>query len=83
MGENMKVVGPEQKPVPHPLYGDNYERGLDPWHAEAFAGLERELGVNPGTTGPRSEGWFLIDGFGNAIGFVPDGTPFRARQSDG
>ena len=58
------------KPHPHPFYGDSYERGLDPWHSDAFpAGLEFA-----GTDGPRNSGWFLIDGFGNAIGFIPDGT---------
>lgn len=76
----MQRVGPDQKPNPHPFYGDSYERGLDPWHADAFAGLEGKLGTNPGTTGARRGGWFLIDGAGNAIGFVPDGTPMRAEN---
>ena len=75
MGE--RVVGPDQKPDPHPFYGDSYERGIDPWHEDAFEGLESELGGNPGATGERSGGWFLIDGHGNAIGWVPDGTPLR------
>lgn len=72
---NDNVVGPEQKPTPHPFYGDSWERGKDPWHADAFAGMEEKLGGNPGSTGARKGGWFLLDGFGNAIGFVPDGTP--------
>lgn len=66
------IVGPNQKPAPHPFYGDSWERGLDPWHANAFKGLG--LSHNPGTTGERRGGWFLIDGAGNAIGFVPDGS---------
>ena len=69
------ITGPDQRPTPHPFYGDSYERGKDPWHHEAFAGLEDELGGNPGTAGARVEGWFLIDGVGNAVAFVPDGTP--------
>lgn len=31
-----RVTGPDQKPAPHPFYGDNYERGSDPWHPLAF-----------------------------------------------
>ena len=69
-----RTTGPDQKPAPHPFYGDSWERGLDPWHSDAFAGLEGELGGNPGTLGERRVGWFLLDGVGNTIGFVPDGT---------
>lgn len=68
------VIGPDQKPMPHPFYGDSWERGLDPFHADAFKGLERELGGNPGSSGERGSGWFLLDGHQNTIGFVPDGT---------
>lgn len=70
-----RIVGPEQKPAPHPFYGDSWERGVDPWHADAFVGLEGDLGCNPGRTGERRGGWFLLDGYGNAIGWIPDGTP--------
>lgn len=82
------VTGPDQRPDPHPFYGDSYERGLDPWHADAFKGIPAvekaieegrvvELGKSGGviTSGERRAGWFLIDGAGNAIGWVPDGTP--------
>lgn len=79
MREDKMIVGPDQKPAPHPFYGDSYERGLDPWHADAFKGLEGNLGFNPGTTGQRRGGWFLIDGCGNAIGFTPDGTPLTTE----
>lgn len=75
-----ETVGPERKPAPHPFYGDSWERGKDPFHAEAFKGLESELGVNPGSVGERKGGWFLIDGAGNAISFVPDGTPIEANE---
>jgi len=60
-----------QKPAPHPFYGDAYERGKDPWHKEAFPDGFKDAAPNQGD---RREGWFLLDGFGNAIGFVPDGT---------
>ena len=52
----MRVVGPDQKPRPHPFYGDSWERGLDPWHADAFVGVETKLGWNPGSTGERRGG---------------------------
>lgn len=79
-------TGPGQKPPPHPFYGDSYERGKDPWHVDAFKGVPgaaeaiaegRVLNVGDDSginSGKRSEGWFLLDGWGNAIGFVPDGT---------
>lgn len=79
MNNEAKVVGPNQRPAPHPFYGDSYERGLDPWHADAFKGLEEQLGQNPGTQGERKGGWFLLDGFGNAIGWTPDGAPVDER----
>jgi hypothetical protein len=59
------------KPKPHPQYGDNYERGLDPWHVDSYPKEFRHLG----TTGPRRSGWFLMTKDGSAIAFVADGTP--------
>lgn len=69
----MAVVGPNQKPDPHPFYGDSWERGLDPWHAGAFPKKFKHAG----TTGQRNMGWFLVDAYGNQIGFVPDGAPLE------
>ena len=64
----MNIIDKDRKPPAHPFYGDNWERGLDPWHADAFPpGFE---GV--GRTGKRREGWFLLDAWGNAIAFVED-----------
>jgi hypothetical protein len=71
---SVQTVSANQKPAAHPFYGDSWERGLDPWHSDAFARIEGEIGGNPGTIGERRAGWFLIDGAGNAISFVPDGT---------
>lgn len=68
-----RMVGPDQKPDPHPFYGDSYERGVDPWHADAFIGTPGEGRI--GNTGERRGGWFLLDGYGTEIGWVPDGTP--------
>lgn len=67
------VVSITQKPRPHPFYGDSYERGLDPWHKDAFP--DDLKGAAPNQSVARGSGWFLLDGWGNAIGFVPDGTP--------
>lgn len=64
----MKIIDANHKPAPHPFYGDSWERGVDPWHADAFPDEFKHAG----TKGPRKQGWFLVDGHGNAIGFVPD-----------
>jgi hypothetical protein len=68
----MTVTGPDQKPLPHCFYGDSYERGLDPWHWEAFPSDLTDAAPNQGEQ--RKEGWFLVDAWGNEIGFIPDGT---------
>lgn len=71
-----RVTGPDQKPAPHPFYGDNYERGSDPWHPSAFVGTPAE-GRMGDEKAPRREGWFLLDAWGNEIGWVPDGTELK------
>jgi hypothetical protein len=74
-GQERLTTSPQQKPLPHPFYGDSWERGLDPWHADAFpVGLK-----HIGTFGERKAGWFLIDGAGNAISFVADGTVISVK----
>lgn len=65
-----RTISETVKPPPHPFYGDNYVRGLDPWHSDAFKGT----GVDAGTTGQRNGGWFLQDAWGNDIAWCPDGT---------
>ena len=45
-----------------------WERGLDPWHADAFPSEFRHAG----TTGERRAGWLGLDWVGNAIIFVAD-----------
>lgn len=68
----MKItISATQKPPPHSFYGDSYERGPSPWHRDAFPPELR--GAAPEQDEPRKEGWFLIDGVGNAIGFIADG----------
>lgn len=68
------VTGPNQKPPEHPFYGPYSHRGFDPWHRDSFpAGLEYGA---PRQDGPRGQGWFLEDAWGNEIDFVLDGTKF-------
>ncbi len=71
----MKIVGPNQRPPPHPFYGEYDRRGLDPWHKEGFP-TELQAAA-PRQSAERKSGWFLEDAWGNEIGFVLDGTPFN------
>lgn len=79
------TVSDKLRPPPHAFYGDSYERGIDPWHADAFRGIPGIDADSVGTHGPRKGGWYLLDGFGNAIGWIPDGeeivlTAQRVRE---
>lgn len=80
------TVSATQKPPPHPFYGDSYERGKDPWHKDAFPpefqnpDVVITLGRIPPPTQTRLEGWFLIDGCGNAIGFWRDGEEIEVKD---
>ena len=56
---------------------DRWERGSDPWHADAFPDEFKERAPHQGK---RAEGWYDIDWCGNVIGFVPDGTPLSAPR---
>lgn len=55
---------------PISVAANSWERGLDPWHADAFPSEFKHVG----TSGPRATGWYALDGFGNVIGFIADGT---------
>lgn len=71
------IISKDIKPKPHPLYGDNYVRGKDPFHPNAFKGMSADIIEQMRTYNPspkQSEGWFLLDAWGNEIGFIPDGT---------
>lgn len=72
-------VSATQKPPPHPFYGDSWERGLDPWHKDAFPD---EFKASAPNQDERKSGWFLNDAFGNAIGFVADGTLCQNNQTE-
>lgn len=65
------IISPTQQPPPRD-YVDAWERGLDPWHADAFIGTPAEgmFERDP----ERKQGWYALDWCGNVIGFIPDGT---------
>lgn len=48
-----------------------WERGVDPWHEDAFPDEFKFAGKK----GERREGWFGLDAYKNVIAFVPD-DPF-------
>lgn len=50
----------------------SYERGLDPWHKDAFKGIPEVEGLI-GSGGVRKSGWYALDWCGNIIGFFADG----------
>jgi hypothetical protein len=69
------IISETQKPPVGGMGGSvhDWERGLDPWHEEAFEGLPTPLGC---TKGERKGGWFALDAYGNQIGFVADGEEY-------
>lgn len=82
------LVSKDKKPPVGGMGGciHDWERGLDPWHVDAFrgTGLSDEqldnavcLGVDGVGRGVRQEGWHGIDGAGNQICFVADGTEIK------
>lgn len=70
----MKYIVSDKLRPPPTWYGDCYERTLDPWHRDAFVGVPNIDPDAVGSQGPRKGGWMALDGFGNPIGFTPDGT---------
>lgn len=54
----------------------DWERGKDPWHKDAFPSEFKDVG----TEGEQKGGWFALDGAGNQISFVPDGTIFEEKE---
>lgn len=71
------------RPPPHVFYGDSWERGLDPWNETAFPDELKHAALRHDPV-PR-KGWYLLDTWGNQIGFVLDGeevilTPQQVRE---
>lgn len=65
----MEKIDKGHRPPPHPFYGDSWERGLSPWHKDAFPDEFKSAAPEQAE---RKEGWFLLDAYGNSIGFIPD-----------
>lgn len=57
---------------------ERWERGLSPWHEDAFPD---EFKQQAPEHGERKSGWYELDSFQNQIGFVPDGTEIIARRA--
>jgi hypothetical protein len=73
------TVSADQRPPAHPFYGDSWERGLDPFHPNAFQGFSEDIvsQIRAMSPGAQRGGWFLLDAWKNEIGFVPDGAVFE------
>lgn len=54
-----------------------WERGLSPWHRDAFPD---EFKNRVPEQGKRKSGWFELDWCGNAIGWVPDGMIIKEKK---
>lgn len=69
------IIGPDAKPPVGGMGGSIHdrERGLDPWHAQAFPAHLADLAPHQGE---RRGGWFALDYWKNEIGFVEDGTEY-------
>lgn len=66
------ITSPNEKPPVGGMGGSvhDWERCKDPFHRDAAPDEFKEKF----TQGIRAEGWMALDAYGNAIGFVPDGT---------
>ena len=75
----MKYTTSETLRPPPTWYGDEYERSSDPWHKDAFP--DELKYAAPHQTEKRMDGWMALDGYGNPIGFCPDGTEVEASPA--
>jgi hypothetical protein len=60
----------ENQPPPPNAFHDTWERGLDPFHADA---LPAEF-ASAANKGERRMGWFSVDWCGNQTSWVADGV---------
>lgn len=72
-----RTISETVQPPPN-VFTDSFERGPDPWHADAFKGTGFE---SAGTVGERRMGWYYIDWCGNVVGWVPDGTVMEEKET--
>ncbi len=70
----MIIISATTKPPMTGLGGviHQWERGLSPWHRSAFPDDLKDYA--PEQSEARVEGWFALDGWGNPIAFMADGT---------
>lgn len=68
-----QIVSADWKPPVGGMGGSvhDWERALSPWHADAFPDEFKDRAPEKGE---RKHGWMALDFWGNAIGFVADGT---------
>lgn len=64
------ITSETQKPKKEYYGVVEWERSLDPWHADAFPNEYKFAG----TTGERKAGWMGYDWCGNPLIFLADGT---------
>lgn len=72
----MRVVSETVPPTDDPA---RWERGLSPWHRDAFP---VELADQALEQGDRQAGWYELDWCGNLIGWVPDGAVIENPRED-
>lgn len=63
-----------QKPLKKYYGVCEWERSLDPWHADAFPDEFKDHFRKHGSQGERKSGWMGCDWCGNPLIFIPDGT---------
>ena len=73
-GNNMKLETSMACPPPPLSCVCFWERGLDPFHRDAFSEIKEIYYMLPFTFKKRKEGWNGIDHSGNPVHFMPDGT---------
>lgn len=76
------IVSETQPPPISAMFADTVERGLDPWHPDAFKGIPGMVEDMKHNGGTRASGWFFVDWCGNYVGFVADGTEIVDPPTD-
>jgi hypothetical protein len=71
----MSYILDETHPPPDDGRVDKWERGPDPFHADALP----DFAKSSGTQGARRMGWSAIDWCGNMIGWLADGTEYTGQ----
>lgn len=70
------IITTGKKPPTGGLIYD-WERGLDPWHCDAFPDELKDQALHSGN---RTTGWFGLDWCGNQIVFAPDGSEWSIKS---